>query len=129
MAFPAENPDSEVGDGAAFLLELLLTGEAAEVLADLGPLVGLVGSDISILILFLLFYVFVPVELVEDELIPELLLTMEVSGAIGNVIGNLPKKIINRTSPKNSICPPIIKIKSDVEVSMTHFSMSTIYVM
>jgi hypothetical protein len=92
-----------------------------------------VAAAISILILFLLFYDFFPfaglplAELVRGTLEAESELIMGTNCANGNIIGILPKKIINRTTPNNNICPPIIKIKSDVEVSITHLSMSTIF--
>lgn len=92
-----------------------------------------VAAAISILILFLLFYDFFAfaelpfAELVRGTLEAESELIIGINCANGNVIGILPKKIINRTTPNNNICPPIIKIKSDVEVSITHLSMSTIF--
>ena len=49
------------------------------------------------------------------------------NGDNGKDIGILPKKIINRINPNNNTCPPIIKIKSDVEVSITHWSIPTIF--
>jgi hypothetical protein len=133
IAFPAENPDTELGASG---------GDLA-----LAEFCGLALADISILILFLLFYYFFAFaelavdglavdELALDKfllvgfvtLILELLPTNAANGANGNVIGILPKKIINRTTNNNNNCPPIIKIKSDVEVSMTHFSIPTIFV-
>jgi hypothetical protein len=89
---------------------------------------GTSDADISILILFLLFYDLVAVGCFEFEFEFKLLPTNGKNGANGKDIGILPKKIINRTTPNNNICPPIIKIKSDVEVSITHLSMSTIFI-
>jgi len=57
----------------------------------------------------------------------ELVLIIGTNCANGKDIRILPKKIINKTAPNNNICLPIIKIKSDVEVSITHLSMSTIF--
>jgi hypothetical protein len=114
IALPAENP--VIGPDAVALVEVLAASWA---------FVGL-ALDISILILFLLFYFFCAGCCALAELVAELLPTIEVSDTNGNVIGNLPKKIINRTTNNNNNCPPIIKIKSDVEVSITHLSMSTI---
>jgi hypothetical protein len=122
IAFPAVNPDTDIGDSAF-----------GPVFAGFEPAIagGATGdfefalADISILILFLLFYdLFCIFALVALESLP----TNGASGPNGNVIGILPKKIINRTTPNNNICPPIIKIKSDVEVSITHFSIPTIFV-
>lgn len=100
IVLPAENPDEEF-----------------------------VTADISILILFLLFYDFFALaEFADAEFVPEMLLTNGANDVNGNVIGILPKKIINRTNPNNNTCPPIIKIKSDVEVSITHWSILTIFI-
>jgi hypothetical protein len=80
-------------------------------------------AGISILILFLLFYDFCA--------LASIVFVTPTNGANfanGNLIGILPKKIINRTNANNNICPPIIKTKSDVEVSITHFSILTIFV-
>jgi hypothetical protein len=87
------------------------------------PELALALADISILILFLLFYdfcAFASIVFVTP--------TNGANFANGNLIGILPKKIINKTNANNNICPPIIKTKSDVEVSITHFSILTIFV-
>jgi len=90
-----------------------------------------VAAAISILILFLLFTIYFALAelafIAFAEFEPELLPTNEANGVNGKIIDILPKKRINRTDPNNNICPPIIKIKSDVEVSITHLSMSTIF--
>ena len=122
IAFPAENPDtgpaSALGAAFEFAFEFDLAGGAFA-----GGAFDFEEADIiSILILFLLFY---------DFALASIVFVTPTNGANfanGNIIGILPKKIINRTNANNNICPPIIKIKSDVEVSITHFSIPTIFV-
>ena len=90
---------------------------------------GTAVDAISTLILFLLFYDFFALdEFVLVEFASELLLINGTNDANGNVIDILPNKIINRNVANNNICPPIIKIKSDVEVSITHLSIPTIFI-